>query len=235
MVLGGYAGWDKYPQEVLKLANNKGKQQKGKKGCIIFIGGGGTVKDIINLSSNGDKDRNLESVPIFLYDGFGASKEAGKNLEKFNNSAYQYSDAFTLINQLYKQYGKDIFLDDLDINNLKKYIGKIEKDIDFDYEIFEKILVEEQEDSKQADFSKRMGVAKKFLDENNVEIAKNILGSSRDVEIFIQSYIEKRKNKSTQELGKETLEQQNDISLLDTIQREEKRQLSQIEKNYEEK
>lgn len=235
VVLGGYAGWDKYPLEALKLANNKGKQQSGPKGCIVFIGGGGTVKDIINLAANGNEDRKLEAVPIFLYDGFGASKEAGKHLEKFDSTVYQYSDAFTLINNIYQEYGKEIFTSEFDINNLKKYIDKTEKEIAFDYEIFERILIEEQDDSKQGDFKERLNIAKKFLDENNVEVAKSILGSSKDVDIFIKSYIEKRKIKHTQELGKETIGEQNDVSLLDTIAKEESKQMNNEDRNHESK
>ena len=201
-------GWSKWPNKLLKIANNnQNKQQPGKKGCIICIGGGATVKDIITLGSTGDKEKEIKPVPFFLFDKFGESKEKLETLnESRSNEIYGFEDARTLITKLYEHYGKEIFIPEFDIDKIEEYVMQAQKDVRLDYEIFENELIAEGKFKKQ-----QLDSAKEFIDRGiDIETVLQIMGNNQeydieDVRLYLESYKLYIENKKSPEKLDETI------------------------------
>lgn len=197
-------GWDSFPRPLLEIANNKYRDANGKKGCMIFVGGGETVRQEIRIAIYGEKE--IEAVPTFLYNGFGASREALERINKdeFKN-VYEFSDVESLIKSLYSQYGKTIFSKEFDINKLGEYVRLAKRNIEFDYNIVENTLIEEGKYSEDDFVAIKQALE---LSEDNMyrklilkQYEKNI-----DMQLFIKGYIKAQSKQQPKEIPDEVFE-----------------------------
>lgn len=170
------------------MSNNNYKlkeKSRGAHGFCIYIGGGETVKQEINLSSEGNED--IEPVPSFCYRGFG--KQSASNIASLrqndNKNIIGFSDITSLIKSIYEIYGNDIFIDGFRIDNLDEYIKRAKKHVTLDYKLFEDTLIEEGRFSEnQLEAIKEDIEAGRTLE----QIKKYYSHEEKDLMLFIQAY-----------------------------------------------
>ena len=207
IVCDSYNGWDRFGEELIKMANNSYHKNKiniqRPKGMCIFIGGGETVKKEIQLACGGGK--YTDAIKSFCYNGFGsqsASCQAVKNKNK-NENIVEFSNAESLIQQLYKFFGSEIFINKFDIKKLPEYIARANKKSLLDYQLFYDVLINEGKFPKDT-----LDMIKDLIEIGKVQDIRRIVtdkdtSSLKDLQLFISTYTTYLKERSANEVPKE--------------------------------
>lgn len=190
-------GWDRFSDFFIKAVNGEinhlstGNRPK-EKGCCIFIGGGQGVKDEITLAKNKD-------IPSFCFDGFGDDSASSLALKEKNDNIHKFDDAESLIKEIYevlcKEYGKNIFVKDFEIDKISEYIKEAKKVMNLDYQIFGKTLIDEGRYTEG-----QLKRIRGWIEEDDMESIYDIYGKDEDLELFIDAYRTWYKNKNANEL-----------------------------------
>ena len=144
--------WGEYPSKFMKTIYEGDVTTKGR-GFTIFVGGGQTLKDIINLSLSGDSGNTIKPVECWMFTGTDqdlASKEMFK-ANQSNPHAHGFDDAETLIKSLYEYCSRpdsglspnQIFKDDFDIEKVGEYISKAKENTPYLFQIIADTIVSE--------------------------------------------------------------------------------------------
>lgn len=205
IICDSYSGWDDFAEELIKMANNNYNLNKnsiqGPKGMCIFIGGGETVKSEIRLASLGSKYTDV--VKSFCYRGFGSQSASSQALKSDNENIVGFTDAESLIQQLYHFFGSEIFVNKFDIKKLPEYVEKSKKKVALDYQLFYETLIDEGKLSKD-----RLNMIKSLIESGKTQYIKTIVDDKdklilKDLQLFIASYCTYLKERSADEMPEE--------------------------------
>lgn len=202
IIVDSYNGWNGFAEKLMMIANNSfnNEKQRGTRpnGFCIFIGGGETVRTEIRLACNGGK--YTEPVHSFCFNGFGNQSASKRAIEIAGDSENitGFFDAESLITQIYKTYGKDIFINKFDINKLPLYIEQAKKRVVLDYQLFYETLLDEGKYTEG-----QLDMVKKMVEFGNTADISQCFGKSKDLDLFVSAYSTYIKEKSSKEIPTE--------------------------------
>lgn len=205
IICDSYHGWNDFEEKLIKMANNSYNLSEnsiqGPKGMCIFIGGGETVKKEIILASQGSQ--YTDKIKAFCYNGFGSESASCQALKSKNENIVEFSNAESLIQQLYNFFGSEIFINKFDIEKLSEYIDRSKKKALLDYQLFYDVLIDEGKFSKD-----RLDMIKNLIESERVQDIRTIVDDKdkstlKDLQLFISAYSTCLKERSADEIPKE--------------------------------
>lgn len=192
-----YNGWSDFAESLIKMANNTYNLSKnsvpGPKGMCIFVGGGETVDKEIDLASQC-------GVKSFCYKGFGDKSASSKASN--NENRVGFTNAESLIQQIYNFFGKEIFINGFDINKLLEYIERAKKKVTLDYQLFYDTLLDEGNFLKE-----QLDMIKSYIESGRTQDIGTIFKDKsrlelKDLNLFISAYSTYLKERSADEMPK---------------------------------
>ena len=191
IILNSYNGWNDFSKGLMKIAiGSYNTKEKGRKGCVIFVGGGEGVKTQIRLASRGGKEN--EVIPCFLYTGFEntASSEYIKSEGK-SESVHEFSGVKDLIIKMHKLYGNNIFFYGFNIDELDNYIKSAKDKVNFSYQMIGETLLEEAAEISKEEYNSReqeLEVVKMIIENGKANLL-NIFKEKRRILNFMEVHI----------------------------------------------